>query len=365
MLRITNLVLARGAKRLLDGAEHDRPRRPQGRADRRQRLRQVEPVRAAARRTRRRCRQRRAAGGVDDRPRRAGNARTAPLPAIEFVLDGDAELRSIQRAARARRKPRTTPTRTPAGEALADLHHRFEAIGGYAARVARRDAALRARLPGRAARRSGGELLRRLADAPQPRAGADVPLRPAAARRADQPPRPRRRAVARGLARPLPGHAAAHHPRPRFPRRRRQRHRPRRPAEARRPTAATTRSSSASAAQQLALQQASYAKQQRQIAHLQSFVDRFRAKATKAKQAQSRIKALERMERIAAAHVDSPFEFTFAPAGLAARQLVRLEHVTLGYDGRRRRSSPTSTGPSSPASGSACSGPTAPASRRC
>jgi ATP-binding cassette, subfamily F, member 3 len=82
---------------------------------------------------------------------------------------------------------------------------------------------------------------------------------------------------------------------------------------------------------QLALQQATYAKQQRQIAHLQSFVDRFRAKATKAKQAQSRIKALERMERIAAAHVDSPFEFSFAPVDVAAKQLVRLEHVTLGY----------------------------------
>jgi ATP-binding cassette subfamily F protein 3 len=86
-------------------------------------------------------------------------------------------------------------------------------------------------------------------------------------------------------------------------------------------------------AMQLALQQAAYAKQQRQIAHLQAFIDRFRAKATKAKQAQSRIKALERMERIAAAHVDSPFEFAFAPAGLAAQQLVRLENVTLGYSG--------------------------------
>ena len=78
---------------------------------------------------------------------------------------------------------------------------------------------------------------------------------------------------------------------------------------------------------QLALQQATFAAQQRQIAHLQSFVDRFRAKATKAKQAQSRIKAIERMELIAAAHVDSPFEFTFAPAAAAARQLVLLEHV--------------------------------------
>ena len=73
---------------------------------------------------------------------------------------------------------------------------------------------------------------------------------------------------------------------------------------------------------QLSLQQASYAKQQRQIAHLQAFVDRFRAKATKAKQAQSRVKALERMERIAAAHVDSPFEFTLSghtDRGAAAR----------------------------------------------
>jgi ATP-binding cassette subfamily F protein 3 len=90
----------------------------------------------------------------------------------------------------------------------------------------------------------------------------------------------------------------------------------------------------ATRASQLALQQATYAKQQRQIAHLQSFVDRFRAKATKAKQAQSRIKAIERMELIAAAHVDNPFEFAFAPAGSAARQLVLLEQATLGYEGR-------------------------------
>ncbi|MFI4925522.1 MAG: ATP-binding cassette domain-containing protein, partial [Vicinamibacteria bacterium] len=83
----------------------------------------------------------------------------------------------------------------------------------------------------------------------------------------------------------------------------------------------------------LALQQSTFAKQQRQIAHLQSFVDRFRAKATKAKQAQSRLRTLERMERIAPAHVDSPFEFAFAPSGTHARQLVRLEHATLRYGG--------------------------------
>ena len=81
----------------------------------------------------------------------------------------------------------------------------------------------------------------------------------------------------------------------------------------------------------LALQQSAYAKQQRQIAHLRAFVDRFRAKATKARQAQSRIKALERMELIAPAHVDSPFSFAFPDVDANARQLVRLQHATLGY----------------------------------
>src|SRR6266550_9546358 len=86
-------------------------------------------------------------------------------------------------------------------------------------------------------------------------------------------------------------------------------------------------------AHELAQQQAAYAKQQRQIAHLRSYIDRFRAKATKAKQAQSRIKALERMELIAAAHVDSPFSFAFPATEIHARQLVKLDRATLGYAG--------------------------------
>ena len=86
-------------------------------------------------------------------------------------------------------------------------------------------------------------------------------------------------------------------------------------------------------AQALALQQAAYIKQQRQIAHLRSFIDRFRAKATKAKQAQSRIKTLERMESIAAAHVDSPFSFELRSTEIGARQLLKLDHADLGYDG--------------------------------
>ncbi len=64
-------------------------------------------------------------------------------------------------------------------------------------------------------------------------------------------------------------------------------------------------------AEQLALQQKTYEKQQRQIAHLMSFVNRFKAKATKAKQAQSRLKAIQKMELVAAAQVDSPFDFEF------------------------------------------------------
>ncbi|HEY2627625.1 MAG TPA: ATP-binding cassette domain-containing protein, partial [Usitatibacter sp.] len=84
-------------------------------------------------------------------------------------------------------------------------------------------------------------------------------------------------------------------------------------------------------AARLAQQQSSYEKQQRAIAHLEAFITRFRAKATKAKQAQSRINALEKLERIAAAHVDSPFSFGFRTPAEKPRQLFRLEDATLGY----------------------------------
>ena len=84
-------------------------------------------------------------------------------------------------------------------------------------------------------------------------------------------------------------------------------------------------------AERLSLQQAQFAKQQRQIAHMQKFIDRFRAKATKAKAAQSRIKALERMEKVAPAHADSPFDFEFPEPPRAANPLIHLERVNLGY----------------------------------
>ncbi|MEZ7785984.1 MULTISPECIES: ATP-binding cassette domain-containing protein [Neisseria] len=84
-------------------------------------------------------------------------------------------------------------------------------------------------------------------------------------------------------------------------------------------------------AQRLAQQQAAYVKQQAQIKHLQSFIDRFKAKATKAVQAQSRMKALARLERIAPAHLDSEFSFEFANPTHLPNPLLKLDHADLGY----------------------------------
>ena len=84
-------------------------------------------------------------------------------------------------------------------------------------------------------------------------------------------------------------------------------------------------------AERLATRQAEYARQQREVAHIRGFVDRFKAKASKARQAQSRLKALERMELIAAAHADSPFHFTFRPPLRLPNPLLRLDGVSAGY----------------------------------
>lgn len=84
-------------------------------------------------------------------------------------------------------------------------------------------------------------------------------------------------------------------------------------------------------AERLLQQQAQYAQQQRHIAHLQSYIDRFRAKATKARQAQSRIKALDRLELIAPAHLDSPFTFEFAELNDLPNPLMQTDGISLGY----------------------------------
>ena len=84
-------------------------------------------------------------------------------------------------------------------------------------------------------------------------------------------------------------------------------------------------------AEKLALQQAMFEKQQRKVAHLHSYIDRFRVQATKARQAQSRIKALERMEMISAAHVDSQFNFEFRAPISAPDPLLVMDDIDIGY----------------------------------
>ena len=84
-------------------------------------------------------------------------------------------------------------------------------------------------------------------------------------------------------------------------------------------------------AERLAQQQQAFEKQQTQRAHMESFIRRFKAKATKARQAQSRIKALEKLEQLAPAHVDSPFSFSFREADKVSSPLLDISQGTLGY----------------------------------
>jgi ATP-binding cassette subfamily F protein 3 len=250
------------------------------------------------------------------------------MPAIEFVLDGDAELRAVQRAlAGAEANPST------AGELLAELHHRYEAIDGYSARA--RAAMLLSGLGFPASRHdepvasfSGGWRMRlNLAQALMTR--SDLLL-------LDEPTNHLDLDAVLWLEEWLQRYAGTlllvthdrdfldavvtsivH-------------------LDDRKLRLYTGNYTQFEREHALALaqQQAAFAKQQRQIAHLRSYIDRFRAKATKAKQAQSRMKTLERMELIAAAHVDSPFAFAFSAIEIHARQLVKFDHATLGYPGK-------------------------------
>jgi ATP-binding cassette subfamily F protein 3 len=253
-------------------------------------------------------------------------------PAIDYVLDGDAELRRVQHALH---DAETAAELDPhaGGEQLAELHHRFEAIGGYGARA--RAASLLAGLGFSAARQSepvasfsGGWRMRLnlaqalmcrsdllLLDEPTNHLDLDAVLwledwlaRYPGTLLLIAHDRDFLDAVVTEISH-LEGNKLRLYTGnyTRFERER---------------------------ALVLASQHSAYVKQQKQIAHLRSYIDRFRAKATKARQAQSRIKALERMELIAAAHVDSPFSFEFPATTIHARQLLKLDHVTLGYGGK-------------------------------
>ena len=86
-------------------------------------------------------------------------------------------------------------------------------------------------------------------------------------------------------------------------------------------------------AETLALRQSTYEKQQARVREIRAFVDRFRYKASKARQAQSRLKELERMTQSAPAHADSPYRFAFPSPGKMSTPLVQLEDAALGYPG--------------------------------
>ncbi|MHB0817784.1 ATP-binding cassette domain-containing protein [Stutzerimonas stutzeri] len=88
-------------------------------------------------------------------------------------------------------------------------------------------------------------------------------------------------------------------------------------------------------AERLAQQQQAFEKQQAQREHMEDFIRRFKAKASKARQAQSRIKALERLEELAPAHVDSPFDFVFREADKVSSPLLDLAEGALGYPDKR------------------------------
>jgi ATP-binding cassette subfamily F protein 3 len=86
--------------------------------------------------------------------------------------------------------------------------------------------------------------------------------------------------------------------------------------------------------EELALQQSLHSRQVRRVAEITAFVNRFRASATKSRQAQSRLKMLERMELIVPAHVDSPFEFDFAAPLKTPRPLLTVDNAACGHAGR-------------------------------
>ena len=253
---------------------------------------------------------------------------TPPLPraAIDFVLDGDTELREVEAAIAA-------ATEAHDGHRLAEAHAHLQAIDGYAARsraatmldglgfapgdldrpVADFSGGWRMRLNLGHALLSRADLL--LLDEPTNHLDLDAVVwleRWLAAYRGTLLVVSHDRDFLDGCVTHV-----AH-------------------IEARRVTLYTGNYSAfeEQRAARLAVQQAMFERQQREIAHINRFVTRFRAKASKARQAQSRLKALDRLERVAPAHVDAPFDFEIPAPDRSPSPLLTLEDATLGYGDR-------------------------------
>lgn len=246
-----------------------------------------------------------------------------PRPAIEFVLDGDGEFRQVE-------KELATAEAAGDGHAVGLLHGRLDSIGGYAARsragqllhglgfaagdehrpVADFSGGWRVRLNLAQALMCRSDLL--LLDEPTNHLDLDAVIWVENWLR-DYPGTLLLISHDREFLDSVVGHIAH--------------------IEAQKMTLYTGNYSAfeRQRAAQLAGQQAEFVKQQREIAHMRSYVDRFRAKASKARQAQSRLKALERMELIAPAHVDSPFRFAFRKPEKAPDPLLQLETASVGY----------------------------------
>ncbi len=94
-------------------------------------------------------------------------------------------------------------------------------------------------------------------------------------------------------------------------------------------------------AEQMALQATAYSKQQEKVAHLQKFIARFKAKASKAKQAQSRVKALERMEKIGPVLADAEFTFEFSEPQNLPNPMLAMNEVSFGYPPLEEGGEPT------------------------
>ncbi len=246
--------------------------------------------------------------------------------AVEFVLDGDRELRAVEREL-------AVATEAHEGARVGLLHARLDALGGYAARsrAARLLAGLGFDAPGieRPVAEYSGGWQRRLALAQALMARSDILL-------LDEPTNHLDLDAVLWLEEWLRGYPGTlliiAHDREfldrvvtRIVSIERER------VES---YAGNYSDFEAQRALRLAQQQSAFERQQREIHHVLDFVVRFKAKASKARQAQSRLKQLERMERIAPAHVDSPFTFAFATPSRLPRPLLAIDDGSAGYEGR-------------------------------